>query len=304
VRGELSQRVKKNTVNAMGRAAELWLFRHDREFIGFRVLPLKGPVLALQAYGSLELRHVGDLDLLIDPATVREADRILKNASYVRTSPDYPLSSGQAAAFMKIRKDFSYVRPGTSIHVELHWRWSQNLHLLPISFGEVWSRREFVEFACARIESCRVWCTSQPRPCCKRNTTGADNTPVSWMPAQARYRLKLRANLRYKLHNLYFHSLWTEECRRIRLPEWLFPLYFLFALFSWSSSLLRRPRGGGKSTTERDTSFGGGRLDQIDGRVRGLVAGTLPVLLSKVVARTYDCAGSGSWPSKAVPSLL
>ena len=67
-----------------------------------------------------------------------------------------------------------------------------------------------------------------------------DNTPVSFMPAQARYRLKLRKNLRYKWNNVYFHSLWTDGCRRIRLPERLFPLYYLLALFTWPLSILRR----------------------------------------------------------------
>jgi hypothetical protein len=67
-----------------------------------------------------------------------------------------------------------------------------------------------------------------------------DDTPVSWMPAQLRYRLKLRSNLRYKWHNFYFHSLWTDGCHRIRLPAWLFPLYFVLALFPWIGSLLRR----------------------------------------------------------------
>jgi hypothetical protein len=50
--------------------------------------------------------------------------------------------------------------------------------------------------------------------------------------------------LRYKWHNLYFHSLWTDGCRHIRLPEWLFPLYFGLALFPWIGSLMRRQRDG------------------------------------------------------------
>jgi hypothetical protein len=67
-----------------------------------------------------------------------------------------------------------------------------------------------------------------------------DYTPVSWMPTQIRYRLKLRANLRYKLHNLYFYSLWTDDCRFIRLPQRLYPLYFFLAPFPWIITLLRR----------------------------------------------------------------
>jgi hypothetical protein len=68
----------------------------------------------------------------------------------------------------------------------------------------------------------------------------ADNTPVSWMLTQVRYRLRLRKNLRYKWHNLYFYTLWTDESRRICLPKPLFPLYFVFSLLLRIFSLFRK----------------------------------------------------------------
>jgi hypothetical protein len=67
-----------------------------------------------------------------------------------------------------------------------------------------------------------------------------ENTPISWMPEQFRYRLKLRGDLRYKWHNFYSYSLWSDQYRRIRLPRWLFPLYFVLAPFLWIVSVLRR----------------------------------------------------------------
>ena len=290
------------------------------------MLPLKGPVLAVQVYEGLKLRHAGDdLDLLVEPASVWDADRILKDAGYIRATPEYPLSPGQAAAFMKIRKDFSYAHPESTIHIELHWRWSQNACLLPLTFDDLWPRREFVKLAsdnvaamprqelllylCAHgahtgwfrlkwlcdiaeliggdsgIDTTQLIAHAKdlgvtrmlvqglvlthqmldvPLPAALSAEMGqdrivqslariatqslvqderywsTDNTPVSWMPAQLRYRLKLRPSLRYKWHNLYFHSLWTDGCRRIRLPERLFPLYFGLALFPWIGSLLRR----------------------------------------------------------------
>jgi ABC-type bacteriocin/lantibiotic exporter with double-glycine peptidase domain len=41
-------------------------------------------------------------------------------------------------------------------------------------------------------------------------------------------------------HNAYFYSLWTDDCRLVRLPERLFPLYFVLAPLLWILSLLRR----------------------------------------------------------------
>ena len=67
-----------------------------------------------------------------------------------------------------------------------------------------------------------------------------DDTPISWMPTQLRYRLKLRRDLRYKWHNAYFFSLWTEDCARIRLPKGLFRLYYLVAPMLWAVSMLKK----------------------------------------------------------------
>ena len=325
VQRDLRQGVEKNTLKALKQAAELVRLVRRFESAGIRVFPLKGPVLAMQAYEALNLRHAGDLDLLVDPASVWDADRSLKDAGYVRTTPEYPLSPGQAAAFMKIRKDFSYAHPESGVRVELHWRWSQNAHLLPLSLDELWAKRDFVKlgsdrvaamprqelllYLCAhgsntgwfrlkwlcdiaestgdnsRIEMSElIACAEElgvsrmlvqglvlshqlldaplPAPLSAGATRdrvvrslvqsanhslaqderywSTDNTPVSWMPAQLRYRLKLRGSLRYKWHSLYFHSLWTDECRRIRLPARLFPLYFVLALFPWIGSLFRR----------------------------------------------------------------
>jgi len=329
VQDGLRQDVKRNSLKAMKQAAELVRLVRRFEGAGIRVLPLKGPVLAMQAYEALNLRHAGDLDLLVDPGSVWDADRILKDGGYVRTTPEYPLSPGQAAAFMKIRKDFSYAHPESGIRVELHWRWSQNAYLLPLSLDELWPGRDFVKLGSDRVAAMprrelllylcahgahtgwfrlRWLCDiteligqvddidlseliarahdlgvtrmlvqgvllahqvlDAPLPAAlsgdmRQDRTvqslvqlatrallqeerywSTDNTPVSWLPAQVRYRLKLRPSLRYKWHNAYFYSLWTKECRRIRLPAVLFPLYFLLALFIWPFSLLRRnPQG-------------------------------------------------------------
>ena len=322
---QLRHIVEYNTLNALKQTAELVRLLRRFEAADIRVLPLKGSTLAVQAYEELKLRHVGDLDLLVDPASLWEADRILKDAGYLRTIPEYTLSRGQAAAYMKIRKDFTYTQPERAIYVELHWRLNQNAHLLPLGLDELWPVREFVIFGSDRV-------AAMPRQelllylCAHGAHTGwfrlkwlcdiaeliredsgldmtqlivrardlgvtrmlfqgillahkmldvplpdvhsagmledrtvqnllqvasesllqderywsTDNTPISWVPVQLRYRLKLRANLRYKWHNAYFYSLWTDDCRLIRLPERLFPLYFVLAPFPWIASLLRR----------------------------------------------------------------
>lgn len=325
VAGQLRYTVETNTLDALKQTVALVRLIRRFEDAGIRMLPIKGSVLAIQAYGALKLRHAGDIDLLVDPASLWEADRILKDAGYLRTIPEYALSRGQAAAYMKIRKDFTYTHPERAIYIELHWRLNQNAHLLPLGLDELWPVREFVIFGSDRV-------AAMPRQelllylCAHGAHTGwfrlkwlcdvaeliredsgldmtqliarardlgvtrmlfqgillahrmldvplpdslsagmlkdrtiqnllqvasksllrderywsTDNTPLSWVPAQLRYRLKLRADFRYKWHNIYFYSLWREDCRLIRLPERLFPLYFVLAPFLWIASLFRQ----------------------------------------------------------------
>lgn len=326
VLSDLHRWSRQNAFTALRQGAELVRIMRSFDDAGIRALPLKGPPLALQAYGSLKLRHAGDdLDLLVDPASVWDAQRLLESAGYSRTDPEYSLSPGQAAAFMKVRKDFTFKHPESPIEVELHWRWSQNAMLLPLTFEEVWSgreivtsgsqtlpamsRRELLLYLCAHgahtgwfrlkwlcdvaellngdppIEMTSVFARAEELGLTRmlvqtlvlaHQVLGAplpdeldpqiseyrivqsliemgfqalvldarywstDDTPVSWMPTQLRYRLKLRRNLRYKWHNAYFFSLWTRDCARFRLPEKLYPLYYLLAPVLWGTSMVRR----------------------------------------------------------------
>lgn len=321
----LGHRAKNDTLKAFRQAAELTQLIRRFEGEDIRVLPLKGPVLAMQAYETLQLRHVGDLDLLVDPAGLWDADRILQNSGYVRTIPDYPLTPGQAAAYMKIRKDFSYTHPKTGSRVELHWRLCQNKYLFPLGLDQLWDVREFVTFGSTRVaaiprqELLLYLCahgahtgwfrlkwlcdiaeltgndrgTDMPQLFARSKELGvtrmlvqglllahqmldtpypaslstkmrqdrtvqslvhlaiqamykderywsADNTPVSWLPTQVLYRMRLRTDIRYKLQNFYFYTLWRDELRKIRLPKLLFPVYFVLSLFLWLFSLFRR----------------------------------------------------------------
>ena len=59
----LREEVNRNTLYALMQAEELVRLLQRFEHAGIRVMPLKGSVLAMQAYGNLGLRHAGDIDL-------------------------------------------------------------------------------------------------------------------------------------------------------------------------------------------------------------------------------------------------
>ncbi|MEO8078694.1 MAG: nucleotidyltransferase family protein, partial [Acidobacteriota bacterium] len=81
------------------------------------VVPLKGPVLAQQIYGSVALRRVGDLDLLLRDEDLAKCMRLLD-------ARGYQLAPGSAAADDEVDRRNSHhvtvVDPQRRIKVELH----------------------------------------------------------------------------------------------------------------------------------------------------------------------------------------
>src|SRR6266404_1072186 len=94
--------------------AELFriLDRFTSEGIG--ALVVKGPVLAVQAYGDSAVRSYGDLDLLVRQRDVRRATELLSAAGF---SPAVPLSAIDAG---KIPGQYLFSKPDSKLIVELH----------------------------------------------------------------------------------------------------------------------------------------------------------------------------------------
>jgi len=148
----LEQRIKINTRRTLLQTIELAKLVRLFDKAGIPILSFKGPALAIQAYGNLALRHAGDLDLLlIEPSSVWEADRILTEAGYIRTQPDFELTPLQKSVYMKIFPDLVYTYKDFEIPIELHWRWTPNPYLFPLSVEEVWQKRELISIANTKV---------------------------------------------------------------------------------------------------------------------------------------------------------
>ncbi len=324
----LHQRVEANTWNVLALTTELARLVRRLEQAGIRIIPLKGPVLALMVYGNLVLRQGGDLDLLVDPTRFWEAERILLDAGYTRLEPRFELSPAQTAAHFKTDHHSVYRHSARGFEVELHWRWTQNALLFPLSFEETWQKRipltiggltlaalpveDLLLYLCvhgAVSEWCRLkWLCDIPQLLpqapgtdLERLITRARQLGVSRMLAQgwllahemldtplppviaalaqrdptvltlvklARrallcgqphwedsgwrqlahipYSLKFRPEFAYKWRSLYCFALRTEDYAVIRLPDRLFPLYFLLRPLIWVFRQRQKRRQQGK----------------------------------------------------------
>ncbi len=94
--------------------AELFriLDRFTSEGIG--ALVVKGPVLAVQAYGDPAMRGYGDLDLLVRQRDIRRATELMSAAGF---TPAVPLSAIDAG---KIPGQYLFSKPDSKLLVELH----------------------------------------------------------------------------------------------------------------------------------------------------------------------------------------
>ena len=92
------------------------LFRLLRCFAAKEIpaLVVKGPVLAMQAYGDPAMRYFGDLDLLVRHRDIRRATEAMIASGFEATVPLSAIDAG------KIPGQYLFSKPGANLLVELH----------------------------------------------------------------------------------------------------------------------------------------------------------------------------------------
>jgi len=94
---------------------------------GIQAIPFKGPVLAVSAYGDLNVRRFGDLDILIRPRDAGDARRL-------------PLAQGYASR-LELDWQHSFSHPQTAMAVDLHTAFALLAFPIHVDFDRVWHRR-------------------------------------------------------------------------------------------------------------------------------------------------------------------
>ena len=113
-RQALVDRQRAQVVFTLRLTAELFriLDRFTSEGIG--ALVVKGPVLAVQAYGDPAMRTYGDLDLLVRQQDIRRATELMSAAGYEAAVPLSAIDGG------KIPGQYLFFNPQLKLIVELH----------------------------------------------------------------------------------------------------------------------------------------------------------------------------------------
>jgi len=138
----LRDAAREVAARALAAAGELVRVLGALESAGVRVLPYKGPALALAAYGDSGVRDCVDLDFVVTPAALRHARDTLVALGYGQR---HGMSRVQERAIFGGQGHFSYSR-GTQL-LELHWRFCATRFPWNPPFGEILDRCASVALA-------------------------------------------------------------------------------------------------------------------------------------------------------------
>src|SRR5882762_1654364 len=114
IRQALVDRQRAQIFLTLRLTAELFRILDQFTSEGIGALVVKGPVLAVQAYGDPAMRAYGDLDLLVRHRDIRRATELLSAAGF---SPAVPLSAIDAE---RIPGQYLFSKPDSKLIVELH----------------------------------------------------------------------------------------------------------------------------------------------------------------------------------------
>lgn len=144
IRADLSQQGAANLRLSLMQLAEATRLNQQLAQAGIDATFLKGQTLAALAYGDagVGIRHSRDIDFLVAPEAVDSALAILIADGY---QPDDPLHLRPQFRRSRTVYHLTLSNPHQSMKVELHWRLTQNRHLMPV--GHSLQSRQIVPLA-------------------------------------------------------------------------------------------------------------------------------------------------------------
>jgi hypothetical protein len=144
----------RETVTELQRAQSFFTLRMSAELFrlaerfaaqGIPMMVVKGPALAMQAYGDAAMRNYGDLDFLVRHADIARATQLMMGAGY---APQIPLS---AIAAGKIPGQYMFRQAEAKLLVELHNDRTMRYYPRGLPIEEIFSRGVQVEMDARKI---------------------------------------------------------------------------------------------------------------------------------------------------------
>lgn len=113
-RQKLLERHRQQIFSTLRMTAELFRVLEFFKAKDIRALSIKGPVLAMRAYGDPSMRAYGDLDLLVRQRDIRRATEALQASGFEAAVPLGAIDAG------RIPGQYLFSKPDSKLLVELH----------------------------------------------------------------------------------------------------------------------------------------------------------------------------------------
>jgi hypothetical protein len=126
---------------------------------GIQVIPYKGPVLAVQAYGDLSLRPCLDLDIIVARSQVADVQRALGEFGYRPANENWSMEFMCSNLFKRLTYENTFIRQAQhrtqpNYMVDVHWEVAPP-HTLSFDFDYLLSNCIEVELCGQKIRSLR-----------------------------------------------------------------------------------------------------------------------------------------------------
>lgn len=102
---------------------------------GIEVIPYKGPLLSLFAYGDLALRRFVDLDVIVKKHDVARARNLLLADNYALSKP---LTVEQQELLLRTQHNLQFTKDNRRLIVELHWEVAPHLFASTVQTETLW----------------------------------------------------------------------------------------------------------------------------------------------------------------------
>lgn len=139
---EFANRIRQlhrvQVLSALQMTAELFRLVDQFRNAGLDIVLVKGPLLAIRAYGDPGARHYGDLDFLLRQKDVLRATEVMISAGY---KPEIPVD---AVSPQKIPGQYVFVRIVAPLLVELHTERTMRYFPRGLPIEEFFARRQLV----------------------------------------------------------------------------------------------------------------------------------------------------------------
>jgi len=135
---KIRQLHRSQVLSALQMTAELFRLVDQFRDAGLDTLLVKGPALALRAYGDTGARQYGDLDFIVRQKDIPRATELMISAGYE------PEIAVEAISPKKIPGQYVFVRIATPLLVELHTERTMRYFPRGLPIEEFFARRQYV----------------------------------------------------------------------------------------------------------------------------------------------------------------